>query len=254
MYSTARWVEISWAESAMINFDALRKRLLKFRRKGDRRSPPSSVPLKTKEDDELSSPEAKAKPALNPPKQDSEMGEIAPTSKNRTTEPQYYSRAFQNMVDDDDDLVGLLAYAYYKASVREDARSGSPSDGRERNPNKAQVSAYRSHAERELSDVARRAILEATPDIEQTATANAIISNRTEIIAHITRRTGFWSAFGTNILAWIATLFVAGLVLFLAGRPSIDQIAPAILNDRLSENKVSEKIDPSPAASDEARE
>lgn len=150
--------------------------------------------------------------------------EIAPTAQTRTSKTSAYSKAYENFVEEEDDLVGLLAYALYKGSVRENARSGRHSDGSKRNPNGAEVKAYRSQAERELSGVARRAIEDATPDIEQTAIANAIKGNRTEILAHITRRTGFWSAFGTNMLAWIVSLCIAVLIIVLFNRPTVERV------------------------------
>lgn len=102
------------------------------------------------------------------------------------TEP--YSRAFETLIrEPDEDIVGLLAYAFFKASIRERAQSGQDIPRHLRNPTQADTQAYRGRAERILEQYAAKAIEDAEPSI----TAAAHGSAKDEIIAEVRSRTGF---------------------------------------------------------------
>ncbi|MGK2910326.1 MAG: hypothetical protein ACSLE1_11100 [Sphingobium sp.] len=140
--------------------------------------------------------------------------------------PRTYSRAFENFVasdGDDEDVVGLVAYALFKQAVREEAAAGTAHAGDTRNPPATTVKTYRAAAEQILTEVIGRAIDEATPEIQQSAVLAAIDNATVKIEAHVTQRTGFGSALLTNIIAWIITLAIASLILILATRPSLEQ-------------------------------
>jgi hypothetical protein len=134
-----------------------------------------------------------------------------------------YSRAFENIVQGPEDIVGLLAYALYKEAIREEARQGGAVDGSTRNPPPATVTAFRMAAEQRLTEVVKRGIEEAIPDIQQNAFTSAIAGLESEVKSHIDQRTSFATALFTNIIAWLTTLAIAAIIIFLLNRPSPEQ-------------------------------
>ena len=145
----------------------------------------------------------------------------APLPDAQTASP--YSRAFENIVLGSEDIVGLLAYALYKEAVREEARQGGTVDGTTRNPPPATVNAFRMAAEQRLTEVVKRGIEEATPDIQQNAFTAAVAGLESELKSHVTQRTSFGTALFTNIIAWLTTLAIAAIIIFLLNRPSAEQ-------------------------------
>lgn len=135
-----------------------------------------------------------------------------------------YSRAFDNIVQDEDDVVGLLAYALYKRAIREEAQSGQRSNGDTRNPSRTVVQTYRQAAERTLSEVIENALQAARPELQASAALDAIETSRAGLSEHITRRTGIGQAILVNIVAWALTLVLTVLILFLASRPDLGEI------------------------------
>ena len=137
-----------------------------------------------------------------------------------------YSRAFENFVvseGDEEDVVGLVAYALFKQAIREEAAAGALVGGDARNPSATTVKTYRAAAEQLLTGVVDRALDAATPDIQRSAVLSAIEGTTDQIKAHVTERTGFGSALLTNLVAWVVTLAIATLILILAARPSVEQ-------------------------------
>ena len=68
-----------------------------------------------------------------------------------------YSRAFETLVQGpDEDIVGLLAYSLFKASIRERVRGGQDVPRHLRNPTTAETDAYRGQAERIPSNMRRK--------------------------------------------------------------------------------------------------
>lgn len=132
---------------------------------------------------------------------------------------QSYSRAFDNIVQDDDDVVGLLAYALYKRAIREDAQEGRRSSGYDRNPSKTVVETYRQAAERTLSEVIGSSLEAAKPELQVSAALSAIEVAKADIREHVTQRTGFLPALLTNIVAWAFTLLLTVLILLALNSP-----------------------------------
>ena len=133
--------------------------------------------------------------------------------------PRQYSKAFDNFVQDDSDIVGLLAYALFKRAIREEAEQGKRSAGNTRNPSKTVVSTYRQAAERELGQVVSASIEEAKPEIQGSAALSAIEGARSDIMQHVSNRTGFGQALLVNIVAWGFTLFLTVVIVYLATKP-----------------------------------
>lgn len=133
---------------------------------------------------------------------------------------QPFSLAFDNMVQEPDDTVGLLAYALFKQSIREDAARGVRSNGATRNPTPTTIEVYRNSAKRRLQDFANKAIEEATPDLQQSAYTNAISTLnanlstvQANLMSHVDRRTSMWGAIVTNIVATILILAITVLII-----------------------------------------
>ncbi|WP_349601241.1 hypothetical protein [Azospirillum argentinense] len=133
---------------------------------------------------------------------------------------QSFSKAFDNMVQGSDDTVGLLAYALFKQAIREDAARGVRTNGATRDPTATMVEVFRSSAKRRLEEFANKAIVEATPDLQQSGFSNAVTALtqnldavQANLMTHVEQRTNWKSAIGTNLVAWVITLAVTVLIL-----------------------------------------
>jgi hypothetical protein len=155
-----------------------------------------------------------------------------------------YSRAFENFVGadtDDEDVVGLVAYALFKKAVREESAAGLAPPSDKRNPSPTTVKTYRAAAEQHITGIVAKAIEEATPEIQQSAALTAIEATRIQIENHVTTRTGFGPALVANIAAWALTLFLAVTILFLSARPAVEDVVLEALD---TENFGSKKNTP----------
>lgn len=139
--------------------------------------------------------------------------------KSKPPEKRQYSRAFDNIVKDEDDVVGLLAYALFKRAIREEAQNGQHSNGDTRNPSRTVVETYRQAAERTLSEVINASLEAARPELQSSAALDAIDAAKSNLREHITIRTGFLQAIITNIVAWALTLVLTVLILLAFNRP-----------------------------------
>ncbi len=134
-------------------------------------------------------------------------------SDEASTAQRSYSRAFENLVAEPNDVVGLLAYALYKQHVREEFSQGIHTEGRLRNPTQTTIDMFRSSAESRLNQFAADAIDEARDEIQQSAILNTLESSVSEISQHISRSTGSVRAIWTNFIAWLLTIAVTVLLL-----------------------------------------
>jgi len=171
-----------------------------------------------------------------------------------------YSRAFEALVQGADDVIGLLAYATYKQSIREAALAGQAVDDRSsRDLTPALVGALRMAAEQTITEIVNNGIAQATPDIQNTATIATLNGHRTEVLSaiqgerqriesHVTSRTGFLPAFLTNLAAWGVTLLIAVAILFIASRPSVESTLTNSL-DRPAAKATPGNVPPAPKAS-----
>lgn len=127
--------------------------------------------------------------------------------------PEPYSRAFETLVQEpDEDIVGLLAYSFFKASIRERVQLGQDVPRHLRNPTRAETDAYRGRAERILERYAAKVIADAEPGIIAAAQGAA----KSEIITEIKNRTGLVSAIGTGVVVWLVTIILTIIVVFAA--------------------------------------
>lgn len=137
-------------------------------------------------------------------------------------DPPGYSRAFEKFVTDGDgDVVGLLAYALYKQAIREAAIAGEGQSGNNRNPSPTTVKVHRDAAERLLTKVADDTIERVRPEIEASALRRSVEEAEVGIKAHVDDRTGFWTAVLAGGVAWVASLILTVLIIWLSGRGDI---------------------------------
>lgn len=150
-------------------------------------------------------------------------------------DPKPYSKAFETFVkpeaEDKDDVIGLLAYALYKQSIREDALAGNAIPQAQRVPSDTTVQAYRGAARQLITGVIDEAIEVSAPDIQESALRDAVLTAEDSIKAHVDRRTSWKSAVVTNLGAWLISLAIVFLILVLARAPELtrflaDSVAP----------------------------
>lgn len=129
----------------------------------------------------------------------------------------------------------MIAYALFKRAVREEAQAGRKSPGYHRDPPPTVVDTYRAASERLLQQVIQANIEAATPELQKSAALDAVETARTELKGHIDTRTSFGQALASNLVAWVLTLFIGTMLLFLSRGPApeealnqiADKIAPA---------------------------
>jgi hypothetical protein len=133
--------------------------------------------------------------------------------------PPEYSKAYERFVKDDDDLTGMLAYALYKAHVREARLNGRPLSTAERNPTSHELEAFRGRAERHLAAFAESIIEQALPGAVDEEFGDELKALKSEIMTRIDvqgrdlkdlveKKTGFWSSVWVNFIGWLFTLIV----------------------------------------------
>jgi hypothetical protein len=123
-----------------------------------------------------------------------------------------YSKAFETLIRQPEDIVGLLAYGFFKTSIRERVRAGQHVPLALRNPTKSETEAFRGQAERILERYAAQAIADAEPGIVAAAHSSA----KNEVIAEIRQRTGIRASVVTGVVVWIVTIALTVLVVFAA--------------------------------------
>jgi len=145
-----------------------------------------------------------------------------------------YSRAFETLVQEGDqsDIVGLLAYGLFKASIRERVRGGQEVPRHLRNPTEAEIHAYRGQAVRILEQYAEAAIAEATPDIVESARTGAkaeVIAEISSVRSTVIDRTRAWPAIWYGVAAWFISIVITVFVVLASPgwvRDLVNHVAP----------------------------
>jgi hypothetical protein len=138
-------------------------------------------------------------------------------------------------------VVGLLAYALFKESVREEMQRGGQQNSANRNPPPATVLVFRGAAEQRLAEIIQNGIAQATPDIQRDAIGSALNATEgalatkidglaTRLEEHVTGRTGFGTAIVTNVIGWLLTLAITVIILVLANRPAAEDVVTNTAN------------------------
>lgn len=130
-----------------------------------------------------------------------------------------YSLAFERLVEDDNDTVGLLAYALFKRAIREEAQRGEIVAGHRRDPSPTVIKTYRQFAESIIAEAVERSLTDNLAELQQSAAIDAIGAAASDLKAHIDARTDFRSALLTSVIAWIVTLAITVLLVWLLGAP-----------------------------------
>jgi len=137
-----------------------------------------------------------------------------------------HSRAFENLVTNGEgDIVGLLAYALFKQSIREAAIAGNLSPAIQRNPSHTAVKVHRDAAEQMLSALVDTALEAARPELAESAlrkavedSRNTILTTAAEINAHTDQRTQFWTAVLAGGVSWVVSLILTIIIIWLSGK------------------------------------
>lgn len=132
-----------------------------------------------------------------------------------------HSKAFERLVQEPDDIVGLLAYALYKRTINERKAAGhgvlSPKD---RDPQGHEISLHRNQAEDYLRTFAQTAIEgeKSTIWIENVKTFSEDVlfgvgEAKKDIEAALKKGTGFWwPGVAIGVVAWFASLFITLII------------------------------------------
>lgn len=130
--------------------------------------------------------------------------------------PKIYSKAFENMVNGPDDVVGLLAYALYKQTIAEDSLRGHPPTPAQRDPGSQAVALFRSSAEQKLSNFAASVVEDAREGLQQTAVLDKLSDVEVKLKSHISEKTSFGMALVTNVVGWLVTLAITVIFILVA--------------------------------------
>jgi|GEM_PF-1726201 len=131
------------------------------------------------------------------------------------------STAFERLVEGDgvppnEDLVGLLAYAFYKRDKREliisDRATPDQLQGYHAILTPSVRARYREHALMRLEDYGERAIEHARPEIEEWTRKAEILAARDRIIEAVRASTSWRTIVLWNVVAWLLTLTITFLV------------------------------------------
>ncbi|WP_135080721.1 hypothetical protein [Terasakiella sp. SH-1] len=119
--------------------------------------------------------------------------------------------AYDLLVHEHGDLVGYVAYGFYKKSKREWLMSSHRSDEERAKYYEMLtpqlVETYRSDAEHVLEEYAKAAIEAAKPSIESRA-------KDARVVQIINRKSGFWSQVWAGFTASVIVLFVTAMIAF----------------------------------------
>jgi hypothetical protein len=131
-----------------------------------------------------------------------------------------YSVAFEKLVDlnnVDDDVVGLLAYSYYKRDKRELAIGSDISSAELASHHKMLteylVRQYRESALLRLEAYATDVLERAKPELQEQTRVDAINSAKIEIIEKLTDASVWWRSILWNLIAWLLSLAITFIIL-----------------------------------------
>lgn len=139
-----------------------------------------------------------------------------------------YSTAFERLIDVgniDDDVVGHLAYAYYKRDKRELAAQGQLDEQtlmqHHLTLTPRLIQQYRDSALLRLESYAEAVLERSRPQIQEETRTDAILGAEARLGERIERSTVWWQSILWNVIAWLITLAITFLVLASTGSLSI---------------------------------
>ncbi|MCB8837690.1 hypothetical protein [Aurantimonas sp. VKM B-3413] len=139
-----------------------------------------------------------------------------------------HSTAFEQLIEVDnidDDVVGHLAYAYYKRDKRELALKGDLDEQalsrHHLTLTPRLIQQYRDSALLRLESYAGAVLDRSRPQIQEETRVDAIYSVEERLSQRIRSATAWWQSIVWNVVAWLITLAVTFLVLASTGAVSI---------------------------------
>lgn len=136
-----------------------------------------------------------------------------------------FSKAFDNFVkNDSEDIEGLLAYALYKRTVRDQCRQGVAVDGKVRNPPDSEVETYRASARDMIETLLTDYENDVRPDLQRSYFDEQLERWKGEIKATVRSRTSTSGQILSNLVAWVITLAISLIVYFGVRSMTIDQM------------------------------
>jgi hypothetical protein len=150
------------------------------------------------------------------------------------------SRSLAKLASGKDDLVGLIAYGIYKFEQSEWARSCKPTSDEVSKHSatlqETRIQSLRSNAEVRLSEYIQTMELQWRQELYAEIKSevldhvanefeNRIASRFVDLSDSLRHATGFWRSIGTNVVAWVITLFITFLVLATYFSPAVRIVA-----------------------------
>lgn len=130
-----------------------------------------------------------------------------------------HSEAFETFVANEDDIVGLIAYALYKQNIHETAKSGRfVQQPIHRSPGSTERSAYRGAAEAKITAIIQSGIEQERPEILGAELKNELGLLKGELIEKIESASSPVTALVISVFGWLITLGITFLVA-VAGLP-----------------------------------
>ncbi|MCB8873777.1 hypothetical protein [Acidisoma silvae] len=127
--------------------------------------------------------------------------------------PPSHSQAFERLVENGQDLTGLLAYALYKQAIREAALQGAAVHRSEhRSPVPVEITAYRSTADNMLTAFAGSIIEQSREDIEESARRSYMAAMEERLNTEFRKATNWRSAIAVNLIAWLLSIAITFLI------------------------------------------
>lgn len=150
----------------------------------------------------------------------------APKPKAKAEQQAPFSKAFDNFIGDNpDDVEGLLAYALYKRTIRDQCRNGiSPMASIHRDPPESEMRTYRASAAQMLSEVMTDYEDQVSEDWKRSYYEARLGEWKGEIKALIRNRTSMVGQIGVNLIAWIITIILSLAVYFAVRTQTIDNL------------------------------
>lgn len=140
---------------------------------------------------------------------------------------------FQSFVNSDgaeDDLEGLVAFALYEKSIREEAAGRESTSASKRRPSPTTVKTYRGAAQLLLESAISRVLKDIAPALKESALLDQIRASEVSIKAHIDVRNSSKSAIWNNLVAWAIGIALTFLLIVVTQQPDmIDRATKAFL-------------------------
>ncbi len=130
-----------------------------------------------------------------------------------------HSRAFEKLVESEDDITGLLAYALYKQAIREAARQGRVvHTSAQRSPVATEIAVFRGAADSKLYSFSTYIVDQSRAEIVNTAISADIVAMEGRLRTELRNATSWRNAIIINLLAWLLSIAITFLIV-VAGVP-----------------------------------